>query len=133
MRRMISEMNRIVARAIAEVQTGKGQNGPEDSPNGAPPVTLPPSATPPARRGKPLQRDMPMSAFAEQVLGTATADRLAWILFAAVLYLGYGNYQLRGQLDVVCAANGPANNIYGAYPLSDPEHAKAICDAQRGE
>lgn len=76
---------------------------------------------------------MPMSTCAEQALGTATADRLACILFAAVLYLGYGNYQLRGQLDVVCAANGPSNNVYGAYPLSDPEHAKAICDAQRGE
>jgi hypothetical protein len=72
-----------------------------------------------------------MSTFAEQVLGTATADRLACILFAAVLYLGYG--KLRGQLDVVCAANGPSNNVYGAYPRSDPEHAKAICDAQRGE
>jgi len=70
-----------------------------------------------------------MSTFTEQVLGAATADRLAWILFAAVLYLGYGNYQLRGQLDMVCAANGLSNNIYGAYPLSDPEHAKAICDA----
>lgn len=78
-------------------------------------------------------RDMPMSTFAEHVRGTATADRLAWILFAAVLYLGYGNYQLRGQLDVVCAANGRSTNVYGAYPLSDPEHAKAICEAQRGE
>jgi hypothetical protein len=124
---------RSIRSRVKELARSANRRGPEltqDPPNGAPPVTLP-SATPPAGRGKPLQRDLPMSTFAEQVLGTATADRLACILFAAVLYLGYG--KLRGQLDVVCAANGPSNNVYGAYPRSDPEHAKAICDAQRGE
>ena len=61
-----------------------------------------------------------------------SANRTAWLLAAALLYVVYGNYHLRMQLDVVCAMTGPYD-VYRLHPLSDLDEAKAICGARQGQ
>ena len=68
----------------------------------------------------------------EQLLSAFMANRIAWLLFAAFLYVAYGNYTLRTQLHVVCDMTGPYD-VYGTHPLSDLDQAKAICGEQHGQ
>jgi hypothetical protein len=73
-----------------------------------------------------------MPTIRDQIWAAFTANRVTWMLVAAFLYVAYGNYHLREQLDVVCAMTGPYD-VYRVHPLSDLDQAKVICGLRHGE
>jgi len=73
-----------------------------------------------------------MPTIRDQMWGAFRANRIAWLLAGAFLYVGYGNYRLRAQLDVVCAMTGPYD-VYRMHPLSDLDQAKVICGLRQGQ